>query len=86
MVTVASKMATAIQTRSRRRFNIDVGMIEAARLRRGLQRTDLAVSAGVSRSAVSRALNGRRCGLRVARKLAQALDLDLAEVVIPWIR
>jgi transcriptional regulator with XRE-family HTH domain len=52
--------------------------IEMARVSQGLLRHELAEKAGVSLSALNRACQTGRAGIRVARSIARALDVDLA--------
>jgi len=72
--------------RLRQRWRLDTAAVEQARRQRALLRGELATAAGVSRSALYKALRSGECGLRVARSIARALDLQVGELLIPWIK
>ena len=65
---------------------LDVGMLERRRLSLGMSRRELATRAKVSKSSIHRALTDGRAGLLVAKKLTDALALDLQDVFLPWLR
>jgi len=65
-------------------MRIDTKKVDIARLQRGLLLKELAAKAGVSDFAVNRACTHGECGVVVARSIAKALGLELADIVTDY--
>ena len=65
-----------------RRYRYDVDRIEEKRLAKGWSRHQLGLAAGLSNKTITQILRGKSMPRSVA-KVAAALGLDLADLVIP---
>lgn len=63
-------------------MRIDVDKVRVARLRKGLLIGELADVTGFSVGSMKRACCGGHAGLRVARAIAKAIDVPLAEILL----
>jgi DNA-binding phage protein len=63
-------------------MQINKAVVNRSRLRNGLFIGELAKLAGMSEAAVARAISTGHCGLKVARSIAKALGLKLADILI----
>lgn len=67
---------------TKRTILLDIEKVERARLRQGLYRYEVAAAARLGKSTVYQALRTGHVGIKVARAIAGALGLDLADL---WI-
>lgn len=56
--------------------------LNRARLRKGLFRSEVATQASISANAAEQAFRTGRCGLKVARAIAQVLGLRMQDILI----
>ena len=63
---------------------LDTGKLEEARIKKGLFKREVAKAAGVGESSAYEAFSTGKCGVRVARKIAKALGLELGDLWVRW--
>lgn len=60
------------------RFNKN--LLRAVITVRGMEQKDLAKQSGISRATINAICNGKSCSPDTARKIAEALDVDLQDI------